>query len=64
MSCMQSAKISAHFFLFFGGGGGVIYMVFTLEALDILPLKNFLCSVSNLIFSRLHVSSRCEFLEI
>ena len=29
-----------------------------------LASENFLCSVSNLIFSQLHVSSRCEFLEI
>ena len=42
----------------------VICTMCTLEALDILPLKTSLCSVSNLIFSQLHVSSRCEFLEI
>ena len=41
----------------------VIYTMCTLEALDILPLKTSLRSVSNLIFSQLHVSARCEFLE-
>ena len=40
-----------------------LHTMCTLEALDILPLKTSLCSVSDLIFSQLHVSSRCEFLE-